>query len=97
MLKIIFPEIGEEEVMVVNATFINISVISLRTVFNCGGNRRNRRSVGSHDKYYKVVSSIPIHERDSNLEVIDADCTNSVKSNYHTITTTTAFGDWPCI
>ena len=72
MFKIIFPQIGEEGVMVVNATFINISVISLRTVFNCGGNwsnRINRRSVGSHDKvYHKVVFSIPIHERDSNSQ-----------------------------
>ena len=44
------------------------------------------------DKLY-LISSTPHHEQGLNsklLVVIDTDCTGSCKSNYHTITVTTA-------
>ena len=58
-------------VMVFNATFNNISVISWRSVLlveETGVPRENHRPVGSHWQtlLYNVVSSKPRHERDSN-------------------------------
>ena len=59
--------------------------------------RENHRPVASHWQTlsHNVVSSTPRHEWDSKLTtlvVIGTDCTgiHSCKSNYHTITTTTA-------
>jgi len=53
----------------------------------------NHRPVASHWQTlsHNVVWSATRHEL-TTLEVIDTDCTGSCKSNYHTITATTA----PC-
>jgi hypothetical protein len=82
-------------VMVFNATFINISVISWRSVSFVGETgvpRENHRPVASHwpTLSHNVVSSTPRVRFDLiALVVICTDCIGSCKSNYHTITTTT--------
>ena len=79
--------------MVFNATFNNISAISLWSVLlveETGVPRENHKPVTSHRQTlsHNVVSSAPHHERDSNSQVvIGTDCIGSRKSNYHTITT----------
>jgi hypothetical protein len=60
--------------MVFNATFNNISVISLRSVLlveETGEFRGNHRSVASHRQTlsHYVVSSPRRHERDSNSQL----------------------------
>ena len=58
-----------------------------------GGNQRKPRPVASHCQTLSHnVSSTPCHEWGLNttLVVIGTECTGSCKSNYHTITTTTA-------
>jgi len=84
-------------VMVFNATFNNISVISWRSVLlveETGVHGKKHRSVASHWQTlpHNVVSSTPRHERNSNSQlkivVIVTYCIGSGKSKYHTITTT---------
>ena len=85
-------------VMVFNATFNNISVISWRPVLLVEETRvpwENQRPAASHWQTlsHNVVSSTSRHKRDSNSQLlveIGTDCTGSCKSNYHTITTMTA-------
>jgi len=60
-----------------------------------GGDGENHRPVASHLQTlsHNVVSSTPRDKRGFKLRtlvMIDTDCTGSCKSNYHTITTTTA-------
>ena len=64
-----------------------------------GGTGENHRPVGSHEQTLpnNVISSTPCHERDSLLTtsvVIGTDCIGNCKSNYHTITATTALLFW---
>jgi hypothetical protein len=80
----------EVRVMVFNAAFSSIVAVS----FIGGGNRstgRNHQLTSSHWKTlsHKVVSSTPrlgAFEL-TTLVVIGTECTDSCKSNYHTITT----------
>ena len=84
--------------MVFNVTFNNTSVISWRPILlveETGVPGENHRTVASHWHIllHIVVSSTPRHERGFELTTIvmtGMDCTGSCKSNYHTITTTTA-------
>ena len=82
--------------MVFNATFNNISVISWRSVLLVEKIRipgENHQHVASHKLLsHNVVLSTPRHERarTHNLLVIGSDCTGSCKSDYDTITATTA-------
>jgi hypothetical protein len=59
-----------------------------------GVHGENHWPVASHWQTlsHNVISSTPHHERNTNstLVAIGTDCTGSCKSNYHTITTTTA-------
>jgi len=89
--------------MVLNATFNNISAISLRSVSLVEETElpgENDRPVPSHWQtlLHNVVSSTPRHERSlefTTLVMIDTDYTGSSKLNYHTITTmTTLFQLW---
>jgi hypothetical protein len=78
-------------VMMFNATFNNISVISWRRVLlveETGVPREIHRPVASHWQTlsHNVISSTPCQEQ---LVVIGTNCTDNCKSNYHTITTTT--------
>jgi hypothetical protein len=80
-------------VMVFNATFNNISVISWQSVLlveEKGEPRENHWPVASHWQTlsHNVVSSTPCLSGVRTL--IGTDCTGSCKSNYHTIMTTTA-------
>ena len=85
-------------VILFNDTFNNIAVISWRSVFIGGENLRvPHQLVASHWQIYhiSVVSSTSRHERGFEITILvvtGTDCTGSCKSNYHTITTTTA----PC-
>ena len=79
---------------VFNATFYNISAISWQSVLLMEETwifGENHRRVASHRQMlpHNVVSSTPGHELTS-LVVMGNDCTASCKSNYHTITATTA-------
>ena len=83
--------------MVFNATFNNISVISWWSVLlveETGVPEENHQPVASHWQIlsHNVVSSTPglSRIRTHNLVAIGTDCIGSYKSNYHTITTTTA-------
>ena len=81
--------------MVFNTAFNNISVISWVSVLLVEEHGENHRPVASHQQTlsHDVVLSTTRHEWDSNsqlLVVIGTDCISSCKSNYHTITTTTA-------
>jgi hypothetical protein len=72
--------------MVFNATFNNISVLSWRSVLlveETGGPGENHRSVASH---CQTLSHNVVHLA---LIEIGTDCICSCKSNYHTITATT--------
>ena len=73
-----------------NATFNNISDISLRSVLLSGGNRRTRRKP-LICRIMLYTSPWSIFELTTSV-VIGTDCIGSLKSNYHpiTITTTTA-------
>ena len=81
--------------MVFNATFNNISVISWRSVSlveENGGPRENHRPVTSH---WQTLSHNVVHLTLIEIElttsvVISTDCIGSCKSNYHTIMATTA-------
>ena len=75
-------------VMVDNATFNNISVISWRSVFLVEETRvprENHRSVASdwHTLSHNIVSSTGFEL--TKLVVIGTDCIGSCKSNYHTV------------
>ena len=86
--------------MVFNATFNNISVISWRSVLlveETGVPGENHRSFASHRQTlsHNVVLSTPRHERGFELTTsvvigTDCTCTDSCKSNYYTITTAPA-------
>ena len=83
-------------VMVVNATFNNISAISWRSVLLMEETRiheENHRPVASHWQMLScnIVSSISRHEgfEFTTLVVIGTDYTGSCKTIYHMITTTT--------
>ena len=83
-------------VMVLNATFNNISVISLLSVLlveeTGAPGENNRRNHWQHLSHNGVATT-PRHQWDTYsqlLVVIDIDCTDSWKSNYHKITTTMA-------
>ena len=55
---------------VFNATFNNISAISLRTVLIGGGNRSTRRKSPTFQTLsHNIVSSTPRHERGSNSQL----------------------------
>ena len=75
--------------MVFNATFNTMSAIWWQSVLLVEVPGENHRPVASHRQTlsYNVVSSAPLHERDSNSQL---DYTGSCNSNHHTITTTTA-------
>jgi len=79
--------------MVFNATFNNISVISWRSVLlmeEPGGPGENHRPVASHWQTlpHNVVHFALIEIRTHNISVvISTDCIGSGKSNYHTTTT----------
>ena len=85
-------------IMVINANFNNISIISWRTVLlvrKTGVPGENHRPVTNHWQTlsHNVVSSIPHLSGIRNHNVsgdICTDCIASCKSNYHTITTTNA-------
>ena len=85
-------------VMVFNATFNNISVVSWWSVLLVEENRSTRRKPPTCRKsltsfitqcYIKYTSPWAGFEF-STLVVIGTDCIGSCKSNYHTITTTMA-------
>ena len=79
--------------MVFNATFDNISVISWRSVLlgdETVGTGENQWHVASH---WQILSHYVVHLAQIELTtsvVISTDCIGSCKSNYHTITATTA-------
>ena len=77
--------------MVFNATFNNISVISWRSVLlveETGGPGENHRPVGSH---WQTLVSSAHHLSEIRIHNIGTDRIGNYKSNYHTITTTTAY------
>jgi hypothetical protein len=81
--------------MVHNATFNNILVISWRSVLlveETGGPGENHRTVASHWQTcsHNVVHLALIEIRTHNFVVIGTDCIGSCKSNYHVIMATTA-------
>jgi hypothetical protein len=84
--------------MVLNATFNNIWVISWRSILlveEFGVPIENHRPAASHWQAlsHNVASSMPRHERDSNIQLYWWEALTYIsgcKSNYHTITTTTA-------
>ena len=83
--------------MVFNATFNNISIISWRSVLlveETGGPGENHRPVASHwsTLSHNVVHLAWMGFELTTLVVVGTDCTCSCKSNYHTITATTAPG-----
>ena len=80
--------------MVFNATFNNISVISWRSVLfveETGGSGENHRPVAVTDKLYDIMLYTSPWSRFelTTSEVIGTDYIGSCKSNYHTITATT--------
>ena len=79
-------------VVLLNATFNNISVVSWRSVLLAEETGENHRPAASHWQTlsHKVASSTTRHVCDMNWLVIGTDCTSSCKSNCHMITTTTA-------
>jgi len=85
--------------MVFNATFNNISVISWQSFVLVEETRltgENHRPFASH-WYHKMlyrVYLVWVGFELTTLVVIGTDCIGSYKSNYHTITTTTAPIQW---
>ena len=82
--------------MVLNATFNNISVISwwsFLLVEETGELAENHRPVANHwQTYHIMLHTSPWSRFDltTTSVVIGTDCIGSCKSNYHTITATTA-------
>ena len=77
--------------MVFNATFNNISVVSWRSVLlveESGGPRENLQPVSSHwQTYHMLLYTSPWSKFELTTSVvIGTDCICSCKSNYHTIT-----------
>ena len=90
--KLIFQYLFGVRIVMFNATFNKISVISGQSVLLVEETKvpgENHRPVASHWQTWShnVVSSTPCHEL-TILVVIGTDCTGSCKSNYHTITIT---------
>jgi len=88
-------------VMVFNATFNNISVISWRSVLSVEEIKvpwENHWPVVSHWQTYRImfyrVHLVWAGFKFTTSVVIGTDCKGSCKSNYHTITTTTAPVSW---
>jgi len=80
--------------MVLNATFNNISAISWRSVLLIGEIEvpvENHQPAANHFQTLSQndVSNTPHHEP-TTLVVMSTDCIGSSKSNFHTITSTTA-------
>ena len=80
--------------MVFNATFNNISVISWRSVLMVRGNRRKpptcHKSLTNFFTQCCIEYTSPwTGFKFTTLVVIDTDCTDSYKSNYHMTTTPT--------
>ena len=98
LLRFFFFNMFEFRLMVFNATFNNISVISWQSVLlveETGVSGEKHCVVASHGQTlsHNVVLSTPRNERGfelTTLVVISTDCTGSCKSNCHMITTTTA-------
>ena len=82
--------------MVFKETFNNMSVISWRSVLLVEGTGvlgEKHRPVASHWKLHHIMLyrvHLAMKFKLISLAVIRTDCTGSSKSNYHTITTTTA-------
>ena len=97
-IKLAFTIWERDRVMVLNATFNNISIYKNGYHFywwrKTGEPRENHQPVASHEQTWSHKVCI---ERTSpwtgfeliTLVVIGTDCTGSCKSNYHTIMTTT--------
>ena len=84
--------------MVFNATFNNISAISWRPVLlveETGELGENHRPVASHWQLYHIMLYTSPWSRFelTTSVVIGTDCIDSCKSNYHTITATTALNE----
>jgi hypothetical protein len=94
MVSVFTLSVIDPMVMVFNATFNNISVISWWLVLlaeETGVPRENNRPTASHWQIlsHHVVSSIPRYEQDSHsstIVVIGIDSTSSCKSNHNKIT-----------
>jgi hypothetical protein len=73
LVALLVPNFQRERVMVLNATFNNISVISWRSILleeETGVPGENHRNVASHRQTlsHNMVSSTPRHERGSNTQ-----------------------------
>jgi hypothetical protein len=83
--------------MVFNATFNNISVISWWSVLlveETWGPRENDRPVASHWQTLSHNVHLALIEIQTHISVIGSDCIESCKSNYHTIRAMTAPTDY---
>ena len=92
---VIFLDNLRVRIMMFNATFTNISVISWRSVIlleETGVLWENHRPATSHWQTlsHNVVSYTLVRLELTTLVVIGTHCIGRYKSNYHTITTTTA-------
>ena len=77
--------------LVFNAAFHNISVISLRSVLLMDETGEYHRPVASHKLYHTMLyTSSWSRFKLTTSVVIGIHCIGNCKSNYHTITTTTA-------
>ena len=89
-LRLLLTPLLRVNVMVFNATFNNISLISWRSVFlvmKTGVPGENHRPVASHGQTLSYIACAGFEL--TALVVIGTDCIGSYKSNYHMITATT--------